>query len=269
VEDSAAVGIISRRDVDRARFHGFGHAPVRAYMNRSVVTITPQTPLPEIERIMIERDIGRLPVMEGKELVGIVTRSDVLRALHGITMPGVTVSDPGQDLGYLLRSISMYGLQPIVRIGIAAPAPGRHNRYAPLRDHRRIASAIVAFAGECDRRDVSIMFDCGFRLCSFTERQLGRLQYCNSPVKTVCAPVFDVAPDLTVTRCFATAGMHAANLKEFKDFAALTEHFERRFGMLSAMSVGKECAACRHFKRGQCHGGCLGYRLASFQNSRT
>ncbi len=83
VQDGQVVGIISRRDVDRARHHGFGHAPVRGYLGRPVMTMTPQTPLPEIERIMIEHDIGRLPVLDDGRLVGIVTRSDILRALHG------------------------------------------------------------------------------------------------------------------------------------------------------------------------------------------
>lgn len=82
-EHGQVVGIISRHDVDRAQRHGLGHAPVLGYMNRRVVTVTPQTPLPEIERLMIERDIGRLPVMDNTALVGIVTRTDVLRALHG------------------------------------------------------------------------------------------------------------------------------------------------------------------------------------------
>ncbi len=76
-------GTISRRDVDRALHHGFPHAPVRGYLGREVVTLTPDTPLPEIERIMIERHAGRLPVLDDGRLVGIVTRSDILRALHG------------------------------------------------------------------------------------------------------------------------------------------------------------------------------------------
>ncbi|HEY3416676.1 MAG TPA: CBS domain-containing protein, partial [Armatimonadota bacterium] len=83
MDDGKVVGMISRRDVDRALHHGLGHAPVRAYMGRTVVNITPRTTLPEIERLMIERDVGRLPVLEGDRLVGIVTRSDVLRAIHG------------------------------------------------------------------------------------------------------------------------------------------------------------------------------------------
>jgi len=86
VENGLVIGMISRRDVDRAQHHGLGHAPVRGYMSRSVVTLTRETPLPEIERIMIERDVGRLPVLDDGRLVGIVTRGDVLRAIHGERM---------------------------------------------------------------------------------------------------------------------------------------------------------------------------------------
>jgi tRNA nucleotidyltransferase (CCA-adding enzyme) len=76
------VGIISRRDLDIAIHHGFCHAPVKGYMTTNLKTITPDTSLPEIEYLMVTYDIGRLPVVENGELVGIVTRTDVLRELH-------------------------------------------------------------------------------------------------------------------------------------------------------------------------------------------
>lgn len=76
------VGIISRRDLDIALHHGFSHAPVKGYMTTNLKTITPETPLSEIESLMITFDIGRLPVLMAGQLVGIVTRTDVLRQLH-------------------------------------------------------------------------------------------------------------------------------------------------------------------------------------------
>ncbi|MEH2034271.1 MAG: CBS domain-containing protein [Nostoc sp.] len=76
------VGIISRRDIDIALHHGFSHAPVKGYMTRNLKTITPDTTLPQIESVMVTYDIGRLPVLENEQLVGIVTRTDVLRELH-------------------------------------------------------------------------------------------------------------------------------------------------------------------------------------------
>jgi tRNA nucleotidyltransferase (CCA-adding enzyme) len=74
------VGIISRRDLDLALHHGFSHAPVKGYMTTQVRTIAPATTLPEIEALMVTYDIGRLPVVAAGKLVGIVTRTDVLRS---------------------------------------------------------------------------------------------------------------------------------------------------------------------------------------------
>ncbi len=76
------VGVISRRDLDIAFHHGFSHAPVKGYMTTNLKTITPETPLPDIESIMVTYDVGRLPVLDQGQLVGIVTRTDVLRQIH-------------------------------------------------------------------------------------------------------------------------------------------------------------------------------------------
>ncbi|PZD72006.1 Multifunctional CCA protein [Acaryochloris thomasi RCC1774] len=81
------VGIISRRDLDLALHHGFGHAPTKGYMKAPVRTICLNTPLPEIERLMVTYDIGRLPVLDKNQLVGIVTRTDMLRQLHQLKQP--------------------------------------------------------------------------------------------------------------------------------------------------------------------------------------
>ncbi|MEO0408747.1 MAG: CBS domain-containing protein [Cyanobacteria bacterium P01_A01_bin.135] len=76
------VGVISRRDVDLALHHSLGHAPVKGFMTKTVETITPEATLPDIEALMVTHDIGRLPVIHSGNLVGIVTRTDVLRQLH-------------------------------------------------------------------------------------------------------------------------------------------------------------------------------------------
>ncbi len=86
------LGIISRRDLDIALHHGFAHAPVKGYMKAPVRTIRPETPLPEIQALMVQYDIGRLPVMNPQgELVGIVTRTDVLRHVYALTVETETV----------------------------------------------------------------------------------------------------------------------------------------------------------------------------------
>jgi tRNA nucleotidyltransferase (CCA-adding enzyme) len=81
-EKDQLVGIISRRDLDLALHHGFNHSPVKGYMTRNLRTISPDTPLPDIESLMVTYDVGRLPVVESGQLIGIVTRTDVLRQVH-------------------------------------------------------------------------------------------------------------------------------------------------------------------------------------------
>ncbi|NLV15897.1 MAG: CBS domain-containing protein [Syntrophomonadaceae bacterium] len=87
VDGEELVGIISRRDVDKARTHNLGHAPVKGFMSGEVVTVTPDTPISEIRRIVVARDIGRVPVVDNGRLVGIVSRTDLLRTLHGDHYP--------------------------------------------------------------------------------------------------------------------------------------------------------------------------------------
>lgn len=83
VEGGALVGLVTRKDVDKAARHGLDHAPVKGFMGRDVVTVSPATDLPELERLLATRGIGRVPVMSGEQMIGIVTRKDVLRSEHG------------------------------------------------------------------------------------------------------------------------------------------------------------------------------------------
>ncbi|TGE37757.1 CBS domain-containing protein [Desulfosporosinus fructosivorans] len=85
--DKCLVGIISRRDVDKAIKHGLRHAPVKGFMTTKVTTVDVEAPWDEVQRLMVQYDIGRLPVVEEGNLVGIVSRSDVLRLVHGGSVP--------------------------------------------------------------------------------------------------------------------------------------------------------------------------------------
>jgi tRNA nucleotidyltransferase (CCA-adding enzyme) len=86
-EDKRLVGIISRRDVDKAIKHGLRHAPVKGFMTTMVTTVDVEAPWEEVQRLMVQHDIGRLPVVEEGNIVGIVSRSDVLRLVHGGSVP--------------------------------------------------------------------------------------------------------------------------------------------------------------------------------------
>lgn len=81
------VGIVSRRDIEKAMRHDLGHAPVRGYMTRNVITAAPDMSIDEVTRILVQNDIGRVPVLDRGKLAGIITRTDVLRRIHGDSTP--------------------------------------------------------------------------------------------------------------------------------------------------------------------------------------
>lgn len=92
-------GIISRKDLDKAGHHGLGHAPVKGFMSRNLIAVYEDASLQEIQALMTGNAIGRVPVVREGSVVGIVTRKDVIRALHGADyLRGF--APPGRGPGY-------------------------------------------------------------------------------------------------------------------------------------------------------------------------
>lgn len=54
---------------------------VEQIMTSPVVVVSPDCPLEEAARALIEHQIGALPVMDGDELVGIITETDIFKAM--------------------------------------------------------------------------------------------------------------------------------------------------------------------------------------------
>jgi acetoin utilization protein AcuB len=53
-------------------------------MTPAPITIGPRTRIEDAARLLVARKIGGLPVVDGDELVGIVTGDDLLRALIAV-----------------------------------------------------------------------------------------------------------------------------------------------------------------------------------------
>ena len=90
-EDGIVCAVVTQRDLFRGallRALGYGaraeeamlrQLAVKEAMSAELHTTTPDTPVPDAARMMIERKIGCLPVVEGEKLVGIVTETDLVR----------------------------------------------------------------------------------------------------------------------------------------------------------------------------------------------
>lgn len=98
-EDDQLVGIISHRDIRKGLRSDLGHAPVKGFMTRELITASPDHSLIELRRLMVDHNIGRVPIVDHEnQLIGIVTRSDILRHLNLIDRTGRSLkSDSSPD----------------------------------------------------------------------------------------------------------------------------------------------------------------------------
>lgn len=87
-------------------------------MNVKLTTVTPQTTLPVAVRLVSERGIRHLPVLEGETLVGIVSDRDLKRAMAS---PATSLS--AHELRYLLDTVAVGEIMTRAVITIAPGFP--------------------------------------------------------------------------------------------------------------------------------------------------
>jgi tRNA nucleotidyltransferase (CCA-adding enzyme) len=76
-------GIITREVVQKSLFHGLGRQKVNEFMTSGGPIASPDMPMSQVERIMIEERQRFIPVLERDgRIVGAITRTDLLRSLH-------------------------------------------------------------------------------------------------------------------------------------------------------------------------------------------
>jgi CBS domain-containing protein len=96
LEQGEVVGIVTQRDLFKAAMSsamGYGEKAQQAYLQSvrvkeimvyPVVTVAPDTSVAAAADMLMNKGIGCLPVVEDQRLIGIVTKTDLLRCLRAL-----------------------------------------------------------------------------------------------------------------------------------------------------------------------------------------
>lgn len=115
------LGIVSEKDLLRASpsdattlsiyevTYLLNRLTVAKVMTKDVITVTPDTPLEQAARIMAEKHLGGLPVLEGGKVIGIITETDILLGFSevlGAFEPGVRITLDVPDEPGILATVA-------------------------------------------------------------------------------------------------------------------------------------------------------------------
>ena len=78
VRENQVIGLVTRRAVDRALQFRMTAAPVTQVMDAGDVTVSPEDSMESLQQLMIETGWGQIPVVKGGDVIGVVTRTDLI-----------------------------------------------------------------------------------------------------------------------------------------------------------------------------------------------
>ncbi len=82
VKNGRLTGCVTMEDIKKITSEEYPRRTVREIMTTEVKTVGPEEELQKALKILSREDIGRLMVTENNELVGIITRSDIIKGFH-------------------------------------------------------------------------------------------------------------------------------------------------------------------------------------------
>ncbi len=78
VEDGKIAGILTRREIDIAMRHQLSAAPIQQVMLAGEIYVTPDDTVEYLQKLMLRERVGQIPVLENDEIIGVVTRTDLI-----------------------------------------------------------------------------------------------------------------------------------------------------------------------------------------------
>jgi len=121
VRDERVIGLLTRQAVERARRHRLEQRRVTDVMDAGEAWVAPEDPVEKLQSLMAEHGWGQMPVVEDGKVIGIVTRTDLIK----LWSTPDTTSSIEEEIGILLgHALSPETLALVHRISHTAAQMG-------------------------------------------------------------------------------------------------------------------------------------------------
>ena len=133
--EGEVVGMMTRKDLDKAHLHGLDRARISDFMTQGIISLASEASIDEAHRMMATYGFEKMPVLdEHGKLVGTLSRADLLKALyHSGQYSGEDTSRERDSAGFLWvenvaalmeESFSLKTLSLLRRVGAKAQELG-------------------------------------------------------------------------------------------------------------------------------------------------
>lgn len=190
------VGVLSERDLRRARLSSDAPPSVGSLMSSPAVTATPDTDLSDCAACLVSEHVGALPILDDGALVGILTTTDLVAS---IARPAERVRDTARTVASIMthRVITTSPDEPLLEAG--ARMAERGVRHLPVVDGDGCAVGMLS-----DRDVRTLLGDplwerwgpgAGGRIEGLKVRDAMTRPVCSVPVEATIAEVQEMLAD--------------------------------------------------------------------------
>jgi sulfatase maturation enzyme AslB (radical SAM superfamily) len=185
------------------------------------------------------------------------------------TVPSFNIYHLDYNLEFLFQYINQYGLKRAIRFGLAHPIPGDKNQFVSIQDIKKVIERLLSYTPFFQRYRITLILDCGFPMCAFSDEQLGMLyRMTGDNFKFGCGPAFDIGPNMMVWSCFPLSSYNKKSAFEFNSIIEMVNFYQERLQNIRVEVGGiyEACDNCQYREEGKCAGGCVAHLLSAFRN---
>lgn len=275
LKDEGQIGLIGGEPLLHNEINDFLAILNNSYYVNSVMVFTNGIYLDRVDKELLSHKIHFLVNVNSSEQIGKSNLEKIRENIKNLLyyMPkthltiGINIYKENQDFTDQLSILKEFKFNR-VRLSVVIP---RDKEMGAFSYYNKMKPTLLSLCKKLKKIGVMPAYDCNaIPSCVYEEKELdflSSLTYENEHEKriftgeaSVCAPIVDIYPDKTATRCFGMSN-YKVKIDDFKSIGDLKNHFFMEIDTRLVHKLSKsECGECYKQRVFGCFGGCLCYK---------